>query len=90
MRTKKATNLSLTPKVRAMADALVTLRGFANKSELVAQLIREEDERRHGTVVGLKAAGNAPVQIANGLNPASIDSRLNDAPRRTTKGAVLK
>lgn len=89
MRTKKATNLSLTPKVRAMADELVQLRGFANKSELVAQLIREEDERRNGIIQGGKAPGSAPGRTVVNGGPEET-SMLNDAPARAMKPKPAK
>jgi Arc/MetJ-type ribon-helix-helix transcriptional regulator len=45
-RKKQPTNLSITPAVLDMMAKLINHLGYANKSELVAQLVREECERR--------------------------------------------
>lgn len=90
------TNISIAPRIREMADALMAARAFSDFSGFVAQLIREEWERRNGPMLLPPAASApsgtiaAPKEVAAAIAHEAVDQVEAQAGRkkpRPTRGS---
>jgi hypothetical protein len=79
IRVKPQVVTTLDPRIIAMMDKLCELRICANRSELLALLIREAYEKIYG-LGGNDAAGRPAGGIYTG--PTNPDAMLNAAPAR--------
>lgn len=87
------TNLTLSPEIRAMAEELMATRRFKKLTPYVEQLIREDHEKRRGTM--MIASHRPPTTETNGVNstptPGSFQNLTrafgpkNQAPKKTVK-----
>lgn len=68
------TNISIAPRIREMAETLMQARAFSDFSGFLAQLIREEWERRHGPMMVPDA--NAPTPIQSTASPKEIAAAI--------------
>jgi hypothetical protein len=79
-------NLSFNPEVLKLAGELMDLRRFDELSDFLAQLVREEHERRHGPAI-LHDKPAPPT--AEPVTPAAPVSYISPKRPRTKRGAKL-